>query len=218
LPPGAESVQCAYCGATLTTLRERDQAQVTSSLAEKTALAPEADLQARPTWYAPPAPAKDWLVAFLLCLFLGGWGAHRFYTGHTALGILQLLTAGGYGLWWLIDLVLLATNRYTDAKGNLLRNPNLRLGRSCVSGILAFVVLALCCGSLAVPLDRAMVEQAGLDRGVSTSGQVGPVLTGAIVLAAVSGVTVFAVLMLWGASIWTWIRRLLPSGWGERRA
>ena len=29
--------------------------------------------------------------------------------GHVGLGILKLITAGGCGIWWLIDLILIAT-------------------------------------------------------------------------------------------------------------
>lgn len=61
---------------------------------------------------------KEWLVALLLCLFVGSLGIHRFYTGHTNIGIAQLLTGGGCGIWALIDLILIITGSYTDANGN----------------------------------------------------------------------------------------------------
>ena len=61
---------------------------------------------------------KNWLVTLLLCLFLGGIGAHRFYTGHIAIGIIQLLTAGGCGIWTLIDLILILCGEYKAADGS----------------------------------------------------------------------------------------------------
>ena len=64
---------------------------------------------------------KDWLTTLLLCIFLGGLGVHRFYTGHTVYGVIQLLTAGGCGIWWLIDILLIVTNSYTDSNGVPLR-------------------------------------------------------------------------------------------------
>ncbi len=60
---------------------------------------------------------KDWLVALLLSIFLGHLGIDRFYLGYIGLGILKLLTIGGLGIWWLIDLILIATNRMKDAEG-----------------------------------------------------------------------------------------------------
>mgnify|MGYP000214272814 FL=1 len=63
---------------------------------------------------------KDWMVTLLLSIFVGGLGIDRFYLGYTGLGILKLLTAGGCGIWWLIDLILIVTGSMTDAQGNAL--------------------------------------------------------------------------------------------------
>ena len=61
---------------------------------------------------------KRILPAFLLCFFLGVIGAHRFYAGKVGTGVLQLLTLGGFGIWTLIDLIMLAVGAFTDKQGN----------------------------------------------------------------------------------------------------
>jgi hypothetical protein len=63
---------------------------------------------------------KDWLTTLLLCFFLGVLGVHRFYTGHTVIGVVQLLTLGGCGIWTLIDFIIIIVGNFKDAKGNLL--------------------------------------------------------------------------------------------------
>ena len=60
---------------------------------------------------------KKWIVALLLSIFLGGLGVDRFYMGYIWQGILKLITAGGFGVWWLIDLVLIST-KYDFGKVN----------------------------------------------------------------------------------------------------
>ena len=63
---------------------------------------------------------RSFMVAILLSLFLGGLGVDRFYMGYMGLGALKLITLGGCSVWWLIDLVLIATGKLPDADGNQL--------------------------------------------------------------------------------------------------
>ena len=51
-------------------------------------------------------PKNKW-VAFLLCLFLGYLGAHKFYEGRIGLGIVYLLTMGLFGIGWFVDCIAL---------------------------------------------------------------------------------------------------------------
>jgi hypothetical protein len=65
---------------------------------------------------------NKWITCLLLCWFLGVLGIHRFYTGHTALGVLQVLTLGGCGIWALIDFIIIVSGNFKDAQGNPIKN------------------------------------------------------------------------------------------------
>lgn len=103
-PPKAGNKFCPNCKA-------ETAANATICMKCGVALSPEHPLNGE---------GKDWLTTLLLCIFLGGLGIHRFYTGHTGIGVVQLLTLGGCGIWVLIDLIMIIVGSFKDAKGNLL--------------------------------------------------------------------------------------------------
>ena len=81
------------------------------------------------SWLAKQVPGvfskRDWVVALVLSIFLGVFGVDRFYLGKVGTGITKLLvnlvtlyTAGL--LWWIIDIVLIATKKLQDKEGYLL--------------------------------------------------------------------------------------------------
>ncbi|NNN21832.1 MAG: TM2 domain-containing protein, partial [Acidimicrobiales bacterium] len=69
-----------------------------------------------------PYSEKSKIVAGLLQLFLGGFGVGRFYLGYSGIGVAQLLTCGGLGLWALIDAIMILTGSVKDSNGLPLRS------------------------------------------------------------------------------------------------
>ena len=63
---------------------------------------------------ARPASAKSQVSALLLCIFLGLFGAHRFYVGKTGTGLLYLFTGGLLGVGWIVDIFVIAAGCFTD--------------------------------------------------------------------------------------------------------
>lgn len=52
---------------------------------------------------------KNWVLVLLMSIFFGSLGVDRFIMGQVGWGILKLITLGGLGIWWLIDLILIAS-------------------------------------------------------------------------------------------------------------
>jgi len=61
---------------------------------------------------------QRWLITLLLCIFLGGFGAHRFFVGKIGTAFLMIITLGGLGVWWLVDLITIIVGKYKDKQGN----------------------------------------------------------------------------------------------------
>jgi hypothetical protein len=79
---------------------------------------------------------KSKTVAALLCFFLGMLGVHRFYLGHTNIGIIQLVLTivgsftllfiigffllWGNAIWIFIEFILILIGKIKDSNGNSL--------------------------------------------------------------------------------------------------
>ncbi|MFE3195297.1 TM2 domain-containing protein [Nocardia sp. NPDC059240] len=72
--------------------------------------------------FGVPLSDKSKLTAGLLSLFLGHFGIGRFYLGYTTIGVLQLVTCGGCGVWALIDGIMILTGKVPDLQGRPLRD------------------------------------------------------------------------------------------------
>lgn len=84
-----DAVMCTHCGRQVEELKNSQQQVVINNVNNNTNNGHNG--------------SKNKWVALLLCVFLGIFGAHKFYEGKILLGILYLVTVGFFGIGVIID-------------------------------------------------------------------------------------------------------------------
>ncbi|GAB2853248.1 TM2 domain-containing protein [Microbacterium insulae] len=82
-------------------------------------LTPHAVVSPTPPLPSVP-PERSFIATWMFSWLLGFLGVDRFYLGKIGTGIAKLLTIGGLGVWWLIDLILTLAGVQRDKEGRLL--------------------------------------------------------------------------------------------------
>ena len=95
------AVICTLCGCQVENISKAEQPNIVinntnTNTNNNTNIAGTLGIRTRNKW-----------VSFFLCLFLGLFGAHKFYEGRPGMGILYILTGGVFGIGWFIDLISL---------------------------------------------------------------------------------------------------------------
>lgn len=60
---------------------------------------------------------RHFLAVFFFSLMWGSFGVDRFYLGKVGTGILKLVTFGGFGIWTIVDIVLIMSGAMRDKSG-----------------------------------------------------------------------------------------------------
>lgn len=93
---------------------------------------------------APEKSKRSLLTEFLLCLFLGYLGVHKFYKKKNGSGVLYLLTLGLLGVGWLGDSILLLlalASKHPDERSGFQTKNEKRIGSWAIYGGCALLVL-----------------------------------------------------------------------------
>jgi TM2 domain-containing membrane protein YozV len=117
----------------------------TSQSVGATAAEPDISTVPRPSAFYP---------TFYLGLFLGVFGVHRFYLAKIGTGILQLVTFGGLGVWWLVDMITILLGKFRDKKGAVIPNVNPKVSWS-VFAVVVIIGLATRSGDSALSSSSA---------------------------------------------------------------
>lgn len=109
---------CTYCGSEMP--KEKEAVNITDN---RSTVINNYYSQAAPTrkrtQETPVYSNKSKVVALILCIFFGYFGAHYFYIGKPGTGLLYFCTMGLFGIGWFVDIYRIARGTFRD-KNNLL--------------------------------------------------------------------------------------------------
>lgn len=100
-----DCVVCPKCGKQVEDLRNDDQPIIINNSSSSSASA--AASASASQYQGNRLREKNKWVAFFLCLFLGFFGAHKFYEGKILFGVIYIFTFGLFGIGWIVDLIIL---------------------------------------------------------------------------------------------------------------
>lgn len=108
-----ECVVCPKCGKQVEILKTDDRNIIINNSSSASAAASSSAASTAPTPTHNGKQCNKW-TSFFLCLFLGMFGAHKFYEGKIGMGILYLFTLGLCGVGWIVDIIriLMKPNPY----------------------------------------------------------------------------------------------------------
>jgi len=66
---------------------------------------------------------RGFTAIYILACLCGFLGVHRFMSGKTLTGVAMLCTVGGFGVWLIIDIIMLALGKFKDKEGRLIVTP-----------------------------------------------------------------------------------------------
>lgn len=112
---------------------------------------------------------KSFMVTWLLSLFLGLIGADRFYVGKVGTGILKLITFGGLGLWYIIDLIIILTGSMRDKDGDKLNGYGKNKTIALIATVVFIAVVGV--GGASITNNSSDNEQSPASSGGSTTSE-----------------------------------------------
>lgn len=124
---------------------------------------PQGEYQPGPYGSAPysDGPRKSFVTTWILSLLLGTFGADRFYLGKIGSGVAKLLTAGGLGIWAIVDLIITLTGNTRDKDGRPLEGYPENKKKACIiTGVvwLVSIITGILLGIMSIAMIAAAVD------------------------------------------------------------